>query len=54
MKELLNKRIIDLSEIEKDMLLNSGYNIVIEEDYLYIDFDLGLTLKIRVDEIILE
>lgn len=33
MKELLNRKLTDLSEIELDMLLKSGYEIVVEEDF---------------------
>lgn len=56
MKELLNRKLTDLSEIEKEMLLKSGYDIVIEDDYIYIDFDfdLGVTIKIRNKNLILE
>lgn len=54
MKELVNRKLLDLSEIEKDMLLKSGYNIVIEDDYIYIDFELDLTIKIDIKDIILE
>lgn len=54
MKELIGKKIMDLTEIERDMLVESGYNIVIEDDYLYIDFELDLTIKIDIRDIILE
>lgn len=55
MRELLNRKLKDLSEIERDMLLESGYEIVVEEeDYLYIDFDLGVRLKIKIDNLRLE